>query len=123
MGVTVVKSLILLGGLTPRLLKNQHSLNSGNSGGRIHPPCFRLSTPGILGCHRLPTHPGLPKSPSGADMTHTSHRTDESEEPDRLIRIGGTILGSRRHICAFFKSHDDQYGVLLPFIKDGAHSD
>ncbi len=37
MGVTVVKSLILLGGLTPRLLKNQHLLNSGNSVGRIHP--------------------------------------------------------------------------------------
>jgi hypothetical protein len=55
-------------------------------------------------------------------MTHTSHETDEAEEPDQPIRIGGTILPSRRHICAFFKSHDDQYGVLLPFIKDGLSS-
>ena len=55
-------------------------------------------------------------------MTHTSHKTDDSQEPDRPIRIGGTILGARRHICAFFKSHDDQYGVLLPFIKDGFSS-
>jgi len=24
-----------------------------------------------------------------------------------------------RHICAFFNSHDEEYRVLLPFIKDG----
>ena len=24
-----------------------------------------------------------------------------------------------RHICAFFNSRDDEYRVLLPFIKDG----
>ncbi len=52
-------------------------------------------------------------------MEHTSHKTDVSREADRPIRIGGTILGAQRHICAFFKSHDDQYRVLLPFIKDG----
>ena len=52
-------------------------------------------------------------------MEHTSHKTDDSREADRPIRIGGTILGAQRHICAFFKSHDDQYRVLLPFIKDG----
>ena len=55
-------------------------------------------------------------------MEHRLHKTDGSQEPDRPIRIGGTILGARRHICAFFKSHDDQYGVLLPFIKDGLKS-
>ncbi len=55
-------------------------------------------------------------------MKHTSQKADDSQEPDRPIRIGGTILGARRHICAFFKSHDDQYGVLLPFIKDGFSS-
>lgn len=31
----------------------------------------------------------------------------------------GTVLRAQRHICAFFNSHDDQYRVLLPFIKDG----
>ena len=49
-------------------------------------------------------------------MKQTPHKTHDSQEPDQPIRIGGTILGTRRHICAFFKSHDDHYGVLLPFI-------
>ncbi len=48
-----------------------------------------------------------------------SHKIDDSREADQPIRIGGTTLGAQRHICAFFKSHDDQYRVLLPFIKDG----
>jgi hypothetical protein len=55
-------------------------------------------------------------------MKQTPHKTHDSQEPDQPIRIGGTILGARRHICAFFKSHDDHYGVLLPFIQDGFSS-
>jgi len=55
-------------------------------------------------------------------LEHTSHKTDHSREADQPIRIGGTILGAHRHIRAFFKCHDDQYGVLLPFIKDGLKS-
>ncbi len=51
-------------------------------------------------------------------MEHTSHTTDDSRETDQPIRIGGTILGAHRHTCAFFNSHDDQYSVLLHFIKD-----
>jgi hypothetical protein len=81
-----------------------------------------LSIPAILGSHCLPTHARLPESPSRADMKQTPHKTHDSQEPDQPIRIGGTILGSRRHICAFFKSHDDHYGVLLPFIQDGFSS-
>lgn len=42
-----------------------------------------------------------------------------SSEAGRLIPLGGAILGTHRHICAFLNRHDDQYGVLLPFIKDG----
>jgi MEDS: MEthanogen/methylotroph, DcmR Sensory domain len=41
------------------------------------------------------------------------------EERNRPIRLGGSVLGPPRHICAFFNSHDDEYRVLLPFIKDG----
>jgi len=37
----------------------------------------------------------------------------------RPIRLGGSVLGPPRHICAFFNSHDDEYRVLLPFIMDG----
>jgi MEDS: MEthanogen/methylotroph, DcmR Sensory domain len=43
----------------------------------------------------------------------------ESVEP---IRFAGSVLGAQRHICAFFHSSDEEYRVLLPFIKDGFES-
>jgi hypothetical protein len=35
------------------------------------------------------------------------------------IRFAGSVLDARRHVCAFFHSQDEEYRVLLPFIKDG----
>jgi hypothetical protein len=35
------------------------------------------------------------------------------------IPFAGSQLGEVRHVCAFFNSNDEAYGVLLPFIKDG----
>jgi len=35
------------------------------------------------------------------------------------ISLAGSQLGSTRHVCAFFNSDDEEYRVLLPFIKDG----
>jgi DcmR-like sensory protein len=35
------------------------------------------------------------------------------------ISLAGSQLGDVRHVCAFFNSADEEYGVLLPFIKDG----
>jgi len=35
------------------------------------------------------------------------------------ISFAGCELGENRHICAFFYSDDEEYRVLLPFIKDG----
>jgi hypothetical protein len=40
----------------------------------------------------------------------------ESEQP---IRFAGSALGAQRHVCAFFHSADEEYRVLLPFIKEG----
>jgi hypothetical protein len=31
----------------------------------------------------------------------------------------GSQLGESRHVCAFFHDDDEEYRVLLPFIKDG----
>ena len=39
-----------------------------------------------------------------------------SEQP---IRFAGSTLGAQRHVCAFFHSPDEEYRVLLPFIKEG----
>jgi hypothetical protein len=36
------------------------------------------------------------------------------------IRLAGRLLRpGRHHICAFFNSHEDEYRVLLPFVKEG----
>ena len=35
------------------------------------------------------------------------------------ISLAGSELGDVRHVCAFFNSADEEYRVLLPFIKDG----
>jgi hypothetical protein len=35
------------------------------------------------------------------------------------IPFAGSQLGDVRHVCAFFNNDEEQYRVLLPFIKDG----
>jgi hypothetical protein len=35
------------------------------------------------------------------------------------IRFAGSQLHHVRHVCAFFNSDEEEYRVLLPFIKDG----
>jgi hypothetical protein len=35
------------------------------------------------------------------------------------ISLAGSRLGGIRHVCAFFNSDDEEYRVLLAFIKDG----
>jgi hypothetical protein len=40
-------------------------------------------------------------------------------DASETIRFAGSILDARRHVCAFFHNADEEYRVLLPFIKDG----
>jgi hypothetical protein len=35
------------------------------------------------------------------------------------IRLAGSRLDRSRHVCAFFHTRDEEYGILLPFIKEG----
>ena len=37
----------------------------------------------------------------------------------QLVHLAGSVLDRSRHICAFFHSKDEEYDVLLPFIKEG----
>jgi hypothetical protein len=37
----------------------------------------------------------------------------------REIWLAGAPLEQSRHVCAFFRTMDEHYGVLLPFIKEG----
>lgn len=38
---------------------------------------------------------------------------------DLPISLAGSQLGAVRHVCAFFSSDEEEYRVLLPFIKEG----
>jgi hypothetical protein len=38
------------------------------------------------------------------------------------ISLGGSQLSETRHVCAFFNSDEEEYSVLLPFIRDGLKS-
>ena len=38
---------------------------------------------------------------------------------DRHVTLAGKSLDRSRHVCAFFNSKDEEYRVLLPFIKEG----
>jgi len=43
---------------------------------------------------------------------------DTSAE-QRPVHLAGSALDRARHVCAFFHSRDEEYRVLLPFIKEG----
>ena len=38
------------------------------------------------------------------------------------ISLAGSHLGETRHVCAFFNNDEEEYRVLLPFIRDGLKS-
>ena len=44
---------------------------------------------------------------------------DGSGRGDEPIRLAGSVLNKQRHVCAFFHSREEEYRVMLPFIKDG----
>jgi len=46
-------------------------------------------------------------------------RGEALNESEKVIRFAGSVLGAKRHVCAFFHSPDEEYRVLLPFIKEG----
>jgi hypothetical protein len=35
------------------------------------------------------------------------------------VRLAGAVLSRSRHVCAFFHSKEEEYRVLMPFIKEG----
>jgi hypothetical protein len=37
----------------------------------------------------------------------------------KQVRLAGSVLDLSRHVCAFFHHKEEEYRVLLPFIKEG----
>jgi hypothetical protein len=48
-----------------------------------------------------------------------SRKEGQSGAGPRSIRLAGSMLGHRAHICAFFNSPEEAYRMLLPFIQEG----
>ena len=42
-----------------------------------------------------------------------------SQARNQSVRLAGSSLGSRAHICGFFSSPEDEHQILLPFIQEG----
>ena len=38
------------------------------------------------------------------------------------ISLAGSQLRETRHVCAFFNNDEEEYRILLPFIKNGLES-
>jgi hypothetical protein len=38
---------------------------------------------------------------------------------DQEVRLAGAMLDRRRHVCAFFNSKEEEYRVLIPFVREG----
>lgn len=51
---------------------------------------------------------------------HTHAKVEQQVQgADAPVYLGGSLVGQKGHICAFFSSAEDEYRTLLPFIKDG----
>src|SRR5471032_2524258 len=62
------------------------------------------------------------KQAEGRPVSRTIHnkaRVHTMKKTVAPISLASSQLGNTRHVCAFFNSDDEEYRVLLPFIKDG----
>jgi MEDS: MEthanogen/methylotroph, DcmR Sensory domain len=59
------------------------------------------------------------KHPMDAAHDAAKFSRKSSRELSKPIRLAGSALGTRAHICAFFNDPEDGYRVLLPFVQDG----
>jgi len=37
----------------------------------------------------------------------------------KQVRLAGAVIDRKRHVCAFFHSKEEEYRVIMPFIKEG----
>jgi hypothetical protein len=38
---------------------------------------------------------------------------------ENSVRLAGAVLDRSRHVCAFFNTKEEEYRVLLPFMREG----
>src|SRR5207253_5596219 len=52
-------------------------------------------------------------------MDPTQDDTKFRKEDNQPMRFANATLGKHRHVCAFFHGAEEEYPVLLPFVKEG----
>src|SRR5437588_4735756 len=52
-------------------------------------------------------------------MNSTKDNIKSRAEDNQSMRFANATLGKRRHVCAFFHDAEEEYRVLLPFVKEG----
>src|SRR5260370_204254 len=52
-------------------------------------------------------------------MDPTKDNTKFRGEDNQSMRFANATLGKHRHVCAFFHGAEEEYRVLLPFVKEG----
>ena len=50
-------------------------------------------------------------------MDPTKDNTESREKGNQPIRFANATLGKHRHVCAFFQGAEEEYRVLLPFVR------
>src|SRR5437660_12580308 len=52
-------------------------------------------------------------------MNVTKNETKSPGEDNQSMRFANATLGKHRHVCAFFHGAEEEYRMLLPFVKEG----
>src|SRR6185437_13992197 len=71
--------------------------------------CVRLEDRSLCCCDRSIDAWHMNSQDGGQSMT-------KNTQP---VELAGSALSHSCHVCAFFHSKEDEYSVLMPFIKDG----
>jgi hypothetical protein len=80
---------------------------------------FRLASGTIAGAWPAAVAGGqAPKWTTGPQRLGLAERTSTMSQA-KQVRLAGSVLDRSRHVCAFFHHKEEEYRVLLPFIKEG----
>src|SRR5690348_2837027 len=61
----------------------------------------------------------VPRPGDASETILTMRSGDNAMEPTaEPIRLAGSVLSRSCHVCAFFHSKEEEYEVLMPFIKE-----
>src|SRR4051812_7179798 len=52
-------------------------------------------------------------------MNPTQDKIKSGQKHNQPMRFANATLGQHRHVCAFFHGAEEEYRVLLPFVKEG----